>query len=154
MGIRQSTLNSFKKLYPRDAVNFPKSVVNLTRSQVSKIARMVFFDKYRIAEIHNESLQETMFDAFYNHSPEEPALWAQRAINKITGANIKEDGIFGTETIGALNSLNAKEIKGVNNAIIDMRLDDYEQEKKTNQNPYYKDYTKGLSSRFEKFRIK
>ena len=35
-----------------------------------------------------------------------------------------------------------------------MRLEDYEKEKKTNSNPYYKNYTKGLPDRFERFRIK
>lgn len=34
-----------------------------------------------------------------------------------------------------------------------MRQADYEQEKKTNKNPHYKEYTVGLASRFDRFRI-
>lgn len=95
-----------------------------------------------------------MFDSFFNHSPQAPALWAQRAINRNTSSKIKEDGIFGSETINALNSLSQKELINVNNSIIDMRLKDHEREKNTNTNPYYNEYTKGLPSRFDKFRIK
>ena len=46
------------------------------------------------------------------------------------------------------------EVIDVNNAIVDMRLEDHEKEKKTNTNPYYRNYTKGLPDRFERFRIK
>ena len=61
---------------------------------------------------------------------------------------------MGSETITALNKLSKEEVVKVNNAIVDMRLEDYEKEKKTNSNPYYKNYTKGLPDRFERFRIK
>lgn len=64
------------------------------------------------------------------------------------------DGVMGSETITALNKLSKEEVVKVNNAIVDMRLEDYEKEKKTNSNPYYKNYTKGLPDRFERFRIK
>ena len=56
--------------------------------------------------------------------------------------------------INAMNSLSWEEVVKVNNSILDMRQADYESEKKTNKNPHYKGYTKGLPDRFEKFRIK
>jgi len=95
-----------------------------------------------------------MFDSFFNHSPQAPALWAQKAINKNTNMNIVEDGIFGSETINAMNSLSPTEIISVNNSIIDQRQADFEREKLTNPNPYYTTYTVGLPHRFDRFRIK
>ena len=68
--------------------------------------------------------------------------------------HVKEDGIFGSETINAMNQLSEDEIIKVNNAILRQRLEDHEQEKKTNLNPYYKDYTAGLPDRFKRFEIK
>ncbi len=153
-GIRQNTLDRFKKAHPNKAVNFPKHVKNLTRDQARLIVRIDFFDYYRIAELKSEPLQETLFDTFFNHSPYAPALWIQKSINDSTNINVAEDGIFGSETIKALNSLSLQETKRVNNKFIDMREADYEKEKKNNTNPYYKTYTVGLPNRFNRFRIK
>ena len=115
---------------------------------------MDYFDKYRIGEILSEPLQETLFDSFFNHSPTAPAKWAQQSINKNTNIKVDEDGIFGSQTIGALNSLTPEEIIKVNNAIIDLRQADYEHQLETNTNPNYRNYSHGLPNRFERFRIK
>lgn len=154
MGIRQDTLERFKKVHPKQAINFPIHVRDLSLKQAKLIAKLDFFDKYRIKEIKNKALQETMYDAFFNHSPTAPALWAQKSINRYTSMQVKEDGVFGSETINALNNLSDKEIIAVNNSIIDMRQADHEKEKKVNKNPNYEEYTKGLPSRFDRFRIK
>lgn len=153
MGIRQDTLDRFKKAHPKESSNLPIKVRDLSLEQAKLIAKTDFFDKYRINELKHKALQETMFDAFFNHSPIAPALWAQKSINQHTSLHVTEDGVFGSETINALNSLSAKELVIVNNSIIDMRQADYEQEKKTNKNPHYKEYTVGLPSRFDRFRI-
>ena len=154
MGIQQKTLDTFKLNYPDISQNYPDNVKNLTYNQAKKIAKLIYFDKYRIKEIKHKPLQELMFDSFFNHSPSAPAIWAQRAINKHTSMTVTVDGVMGTETITALNKLSKEEVIKVNNAIVDMRLDDYKKEKKTNKNPYYKNYTKGLPARFESFIIK
>ena len=154
MGIQQVTLSNFKSDYPDIAADYPNNIKNLTHNQAKTIAKLVYFDKYRIGEIKHNSLQELMFDSFFNHSPKAPALWAQRAINKHTSTNIVEDGIFGSKTINALNNLSPEEIVIINNAIVDMRLKDYEREKSLNKNPHYNEYTKGLPNRFNGFRIK
>ena len=153
MGIQQKTLDTFKSDYPSISQNYPDNVKNLTYNQAKRIAKLVYFDKYRIKEIKHKPLQELMFDSFFNHSPSAPAIWVQRAINKHTNMTVTIDGVMGTETITALNKLSKEEVVKVNNAIVDMRLEDYEKEKKTNSNPYYKNYTKGLTDRFERFRI-
>ena len=154
MGIQQKTLDTFKSDYPSISQNYPDNVKNLTYNQAKRIAKLVYFDKYRIKEIKHKPIQELMFDSFFNHSPSAPAIWVQRAINKHTNMTVTIDGVMGSETITALNKLSKEEVVKVNNAIVDMRLEDYEKEKKTNSNPYYKNYTKGLPDRFERFRIK
>ena len=154
MGIRQDTLDRFKGTHPDLANGYPENVADLTYSQVKQIARKDYFDKYRIGELQSQPLQETMFDTFFNHSPYKPALWAQQAVNQNTNMTIDEDGIFGSETIGAFNKLSPEEIIKVNNAIIDQRLADYEKERQTNPNNNYKNFSKGLPNRFNKFRIK
>lgn len=95
-----------------------------------------------------------MFDSFFNHSPEGPAIWVQRAINQNTNMQVSEDGIFGSQTIGALNNLSSEDISRVNNAIVDMRLENLEYERETNPDPNYQNYTIGLPDRINRFRIK
>ena len=152
MGFQQATLDRFKSAHPDLAQGYPTNVRDLTYEQGKQIARKDYFDKYRIGEIQSQPLQETMFDSFFNHSPEGPAIWAQKAINQNTNTRVKEDGVFGSETIGALNNLSPTEIDNVNNAIINMRQSDYERERDKNQNPNYRSYTKGLPGRFNRFR--
>ena len=152
-GFQQATLERFKNKHPELARNFPEHVKDLTREQGKIIACKDYYEPYRIGEIQSHALQETMFDSFFNHSPAAPALWAQKAINQNTKIHVDEDGIFGSETINALNKLSRDEIVEVNNAILTQRLKDYEQEKETNSNPYYKRYSVGLPDRFERFRI-
>ena len=153
-GFQQATLELFKKKYPELAQGFPEHVKDLTREQGRIIALKVFYEPYRIGEIKSPALQETMFDSFFNHSPKAPALWAQSAINQNTKIHVNEDGIFGSETINAMNKLSQDEIVKVNNAILKQRLEDHEREKKTNPNPYYEEYTVGLPDRFNRFKIK
>ena len=154
MGIRQDTLDRFKTAHPELSAGYPNEVNNLTYQQVKQIARKDYFDKYRIGEIQSQPLQETIFDTFYNHSPYKPALWAQKAVNNNTNMKVKEDGVFGSETIGAINKLLPEEIIKVNNAILDQRRDDYEQELLLNTNSNYGKYSVGLPARFERFRLR
>jgi len=153
MGIRQDSLDRFKRAHPDISSDYPNNVQELTYPQAKEIARKDYFEKYRISEIHPQPLQETMFDSFFNHSPQAPAFWAQRAINQNTNMNISEDGVFGSETIEAINNLTPQEIINVNNAIINQRYNDYERQLRENSNPNYVNYSHGLPRRFERFLI-
>lgn len=154
MGIQQSSLERFKIAHPELAEQYPDNIKDITRDQVRQIARLDYFDKYRIGEIIAPTLQEIMFDSFFNHSPTAPAQWAQRAINQQTNMQVDEDGIFGSQTIRALNNLTPEEIIRINNAIVDFRKADFEHQIETNSNSNYKEYSHGLPNRFERFRIK
>ena len=154
MGIQQSSLDRFKIAHPELANQYPDNIKDIQPNQVKQIARLDYFDKYRIGEIASEALQEIMFDSFFNHSPTAPAEWVQKAINQQTNMRVDEDGIFGSQTIRALNNLTPEEIIQVNNAIVDLRQADYEHQLKTNNNANYREYSHGLPGRFERFRIK
>ena len=68
-GIQQATLIRFKNKHPELALGFPEHVKNLTQEQARLIARKDYYEPYRIGEIISPALQETMFDSFFNHSP-------------------------------------------------------------------------------------
>ena len=57
-------------------------------------------------------------------------------------------------TQGTQNNLTPEEIIRVNNAIVDMRLENLEHERETNPNPNYRNYTTGLPARINRFRIR
>ena len=84
MGFQQAALVRFKQKHPKLSQGFPDHVKNLTREQGKIIALKDYYEPYRIGEIKSPSIQETMFDSFFNHSPHAPALWAQKAINQNT----------------------------------------------------------------------
>ena len=154
MGIQQKTLDRFKLAHPQLSKEYPENVKDLTYQQGRQIAKIDYFDKYRIGEITHKPLQETVFDSVFNHSPVAPILWLQRAINKNSYQKIDEDGILGSKTIQAINKLSPAEVVTVNNSILDQRQADYEYQKRTNSNPNYNNYTVGLPNRFNHFRIK
>ncbi len=154
MGIRQDTLQRFKKAHSELSQGYPINVRDLSYEQAKQIAKIDYFDAYRIGEIKNNRLQETIFDALFNHSPWAPALWVQKSLNQNSSKKVKEDGILGSESINALNSLSSDEIVKVNNAILDQRFADHQRELKTNKNPNYESYTVGIPNRIKRFRIK
>lgn len=60
MGIRQDTLDRFKKAHPKESSNLPIKVRDLSLEQAKLIAKTDFFDKYRINELKHKALQETI----------------------------------------------------------------------------------------------
>lgn len=154
MGIRQDTLERFKQKHPDLSSSYPFHVKDINKEQAAQIYRKDYFEPYGIGDIKHKALQETMFDSFVNHSPKEPALWAQRAINNNTNIKVEEDGIFGPKTRSALNYLdNDDDVKKVNNYILDERLRALEKQKSA-QGIEFKNRTVGIPNRIERFRIK
>lgn len=154
MGIRQDTLDRFKKNHPNLSSNYPNDVKFLNKNQAMQIYKRDYFEPYKIGDIKHKPLQETMFDSFINHSPKGPAVWAQQAINKNTNIKVDEDGIFGNRTVSALNYIDDEEtIKKVNNYILDKRYDDLIKNQKSLGGIFIQ-RTKGISHRIDRFRIK
>lgn len=154
MGIRQDTLDRFKKKHQDEAQQFPENVKNINREQAAQIYRKDYFDAYGIGDIKHKALQETLFDSFVNHSPKGPAVWSQQAINYHTNMKIDEDGIFGPKTRAALNYIdNDDDVKKVNNYILDRRLEDLRMNQR-DKGDIFSNYTKGIPNRIDRFRIK
>lgn len=155
MGIQQATLNRFKRRHPDLSKGYPTNVKNITRDQAKQIYKKDYYDAYRIGDLKHAEIRATMFDSYVNHTPHGPALWAQKSINKHTKMKVKEDDIFGSETIAALNAIdNREDLKNVNNEILNLRHEDYLINKENNPDPRYSSYTTGLPNRFKRFMIK
>lgn len=154
MGIRQDTLERFKQKHPDLSFSYPSHVKDINKEQAAQIYRKDYFEPYGIGDIKHKALQETMFDSFVNHSPKEPAIWSQKAINNNTNIKVDEDGIFGPRTRSALNYLdNDDDVKKVNNYILDERLKALEKQK-SEQGLEFRNRTLGIPNRIERFRIK
>lgn len=76
----------------------------LPLEEAKRIYKTTYWDRIKLDEIKNEKLQELMFDAAVNHGYSRAVLLAQRAYNTLNKDEIVEDGIIGSQTIGALNS--------------------------------------------------
>ena len=153
MGIIQGTLNNFNKAHPELKIN--KSLKDITRDDAKLIYKLDFYDAYRIDEIDSPVLRLTIFDTLVNHSPHDPIVWIQEALNNKIGLEVKKDGILGSETINALNSLRSEyEVKNVNNYILEKRREDLENNKEKNIRPNYEQYTKGIPGRIDRLIVK
>lgn len=154
MGIRQDTLDRFKKRHPNLSLNYPNDVKDISKDQAIQIYKKDYFEPYKIGDIKHKYLQETIFDSFVNHSPKAPAMWIQQAINKNTNIKVDEDGILGNKTISALNYIDNEEtIKKINNYILDKRQEDLLNNQKSSTSKGIQ-RIKGIPDRINRFRVR
>jgi lysozyme family protein len=76
-----------------------------------------FWDFYRIDEISDQSVADLAMNCFMG-LPREAARSIQKAANRYQ-ARLEEDGIMGSKTLAALNSLIRQDRNGIFNAILD-----------------------------------
>lgn len=69
-----------------------------------KVFEKFYYDKYRLNSISNFNIKLITIDTIYNLGVVGIKL-IQKSINEISDQNICIDGIFGTQTIKALNSV-------------------------------------------------
>lgn len=100
-GITQSTLQSYTSRHPD--LGYPDHVRNLTVDQARNIYFQDFYQKYRIHNIENDRLARIIFDMHVMTSPKNVANIIQDGLID-SGYNVKKDGVFGSESIGALNA--------------------------------------------------
>lgn len=118
-GITQSTLQSYKNRHPDSG--YPDHVRNLTVDQARNIYFQDYYQKYRIHNIKNDRLARIIFDMHAMTSPESVANIIQDGLID-SGYNVEKDGVFGSESIGALNAAaNAEDTDRVAENIIRRR---------------------------------
>ena len=82
-------------------------IKSLTVEQQTEILKQDYWDKYRCGEINDQAIANQVFFLFVNMNPFSAAEIIQKTIN-VRGRgliSIKVDGIFGSASIDALNSL-------------------------------------------------
>lgn len=87
---------------------FPHAdIPNLTEAQALALLEEFYWQKYRLSEINDQSVANQVFFLFVNMNPIKAAKIVQLAINGCGRGiiNIKCDGILGSQSIEAINSL-------------------------------------------------
>ena len=105
-GIRQPTLDSFRKRNPQLDFIYPTDVKDLTPEQTRYIYYHDYYKPYRIKEIKNKRIAEAVFDMHTMTGPIGVANIIQDSLIT-SGYQVKRDGTFGSESIGALNKVSA-----------------------------------------------
>lgn len=82
-------------------------IANLSEADAYTLFEDDFWRKYRIGEIENQGIANQVFLLFIHMNPLHAAMIAQAAINACGRGivTVKPDGVMGTLTIRALNSL-------------------------------------------------
>lgn len=88
--------------YVRRAVR-AVDVMAIAEIEAKSFYRDLFWDHLRCEEIENDSLRYAVFDQAVNRGPGTVIRQMQRVLNDDFGAKLKEDGLFGDETLNVLN---------------------------------------------------
>lgn len=100
MGIQQSTLDFYNKLKP--GKNFPKDVKNLQLNQAIEIYKDLYWDNTKIPEIRNTRLKFAIFDMNVMGGA---GFVLQKSLNAYLDSKLVVDGVIGSMTIDAVNSI-------------------------------------------------
>ena len=149
LGITQDSLNDYHAWKEGKAKSIPTDAKNLTPEDARTIYKEFYHDRYRVGEIVDPKMAEHIFDINVNPGPDRAARWAQQEINRVTGADVKMDGIMGSKTIHALNTLNPEQRRQVMNGIADKRETFYN--RRAEGEPDQKDYLPGWINRAQSF---
>jgi lysozyme family protein len=80
-------------------------IANLTFDQAMAILEKDYWDKYRIGEIENQDIANTVMLIFINMDPRSAATIIQKAIIRYSAVLIPIDGIMGSETLSKINTI-------------------------------------------------
>jgi len=103
MGIQQETLNKYNQKFPDK--NFPQDVKDLKPEQAKEIYKREYWDNTNIPKIENERIRNAVFDMNAMSIPSIVGKTVQNSLNTYTNAELKVDGIMGSKTINAINSI-------------------------------------------------
>ncbi|MGN0913377.1 MAG: glycosyl hydrolase 108 family protein [Alphaproteobacteria bacterium] len=151
-GVINSTLENFKKNYPKYADQMPEKLKDLTKENALTIIRVGFYEQYKIDQIKNESIAKLMLDIAYNHDYETMRGFLKQgycAVLEYRGEDIEKRPRNLKDMPEFVNSCNNKEGKIFVNAIKDARLKFLDRKLKENPDAYQK-YEKGLRKRYRK----
>jgi type VI secretion system secreted protein VgrG len=120
MGIKQDTLNTYNKNNPDR--NFPQDVKNLAPDQAKEIYKNEYWDNTRIPNIENDRIRNAVFDMNTMGSVA-AGKTLQNTLNSYMNANLNVDGVIGSRTINAINSIPYNKIDGFMDLLKENRLE-------------------------------
>ena len=85
-------------------------IKNLTRDQAIEIYHRDWWDKYRYGDIKDQDVATKVFDLSVNMGPSQAHRILQRAVNFVSNAGLKVDGILGPKTFAATNAANPAKV--------------------------------------------
>ena len=111
-GISQSFLGDVLKKYPTmeqaykpfEGATLNDSLRNLNQDQIDNIYCQEYYKPYRIDDINNDRIAYSVFDTHVMSRPSTAANTFQKSLNDM-GHPVARDGVFGSETISALNQI-------------------------------------------------
>ena len=117
MGIKQSTLDRYANKHPDK--NFPADVKYLTAAQAKEIYKNEYWNNTKIPRIKNDRIRDAVFDM---NVMGDAGRVVQRALNEYSNINLIVDGIIGSKTISALNSIPSNKIDDFMQILIEQRM--------------------------------
>lgn len=88
-----------KRAYPH------LDIRNLTREEAIAIYRRDWWDRYRYGEIQDADVAAKVLDLAVNTGPVYAAMIVQRALHACGRRDVEIDGIIGSQTLAAINSV-------------------------------------------------
>lgn len=82
-GVINSTLENFKKNYPKHSSEMPNNLKGLTKENAKTIIRVGFYDQYKIGKIENDLIAEMILDITYNHSYKTMRDFVKEGLNAV-----------------------------------------------------------------------
>ena len=117
MGIKQSTLDRYANKHPEK--KFPTDVKYLTAAQAKEIYKNEYWNNTKIPRIKNDRIRDAVFDM---NVMGDAGRVVQRALNEYSNINLIVDGIIGSKTISALNSIPSNKIDDFMQILIEQRM--------------------------------
>ena len=128
-GLSENFYNDIRKKIPEIANNYPNALEKLTPEQVENIMCQGIYKPQHVETINNDKFAKTYWDLVVNHNPNKTSIpWIQKSINEIMGQNVKVDGVMGTSSIIAVNSMNEDQLRLLNNSINEKRRQYFEKQ--------------------------
>lgn len=95
------------------------------QSNIATFYKVNYWDTMRLDDINDQQVANNLFDGSVNPCIEPAAKVFQMACNEVKQGCLKEDGVIGSASIACINSLDAKHVFDIINAI---REGNYRQE--------------------------
>lgn len=87
-----------------------KDMKAITQVEAHILFKNEFWDKIRADEIQNQGVAEMIADHAINANPRVTTKMVQRTLNRYFGTQLTVDGVVGTNTIVAINSVNQEKL--------------------------------------------